>query len=191
MLNPSTRIVAAVDLSSASKAVVEAAASLASSLQAEVWLVHVVIPEPPWAASGDIGFTPMPAPPAHAEILHDRRRMLDDLETILTSQDIPAHSILVEHPTTAALVNEVSALDPDLIVIGSHRHGSWHHALLGSTRERLLKHAPCPVLVVPVPGPQILTWTRASASESVGQPTPGSPSKVSSGVAGRTPRHHG
>jgi nucleotide-binding universal stress UspA family protein len=37
----------------------------------------------------------------------------------------------------------------DVIVVGMHGHGFLAHALAGSTAERVLHHAPCPVLVVP------------------------------------------
>jgi nucleotide-binding universal stress UspA family protein len=37
----------------------------------------------------------------------------------------------------------------DVIVVGMHGHGFLAHALAGSTAERVLHRAPCPVLVVP------------------------------------------
>jgi nucleotide-binding universal stress UspA family protein len=38
-------------------------------------------------------------------------------------------------------------VDPGLIVIATHGHTGWEHALIGSTAERVVRHAPCPVLV--------------------------------------------
>lgn len=39
----------------------------------------------------------------------------------------------------------------DLLVIGSHGHGTLHGKLLGSTSERVVHRAPCPVVIVPDP----------------------------------------
>lgn len=38
--------------------------------------------------------------------------------------------------------------EADLIVMATHGYGFVRHALFGSTTERVLHHAPCPVLVV-------------------------------------------
>jgi nucleotide-binding universal stress UspA family protein len=40
----------------------------------------------------------------------------------------------------------------DLIVMATHGRGFISHALLGSTAERVLRRAPCPVLIVRQPG---------------------------------------
>jgi nucleotide-binding universal stress UspA family protein len=37
----------------------------------------------------------------------------------------------------------------DLIVLGTHRHGAWSGALLGSVSQRVAGHSSCPVLLVP------------------------------------------
>jgi len=40
------------------------------------------------------------------------------------------------------------SLKADLIIISTHGYSGLKHALLGSTAERVVQHAPCPVLVV-------------------------------------------
>ena len=45
-------------------------------------------------------------------------------------------------------------LNVDVIVVGSHGRGTIARILLGSVSEQVVRHAPCPVLVVrPAPAP--------------------------------------
>jgi nucleotide-binding universal stress UspA family protein len=39
-------------------------------------------------------------------------------------------------------------LDVDLIIIATHGYTSWRHLCIGSTAERVVRTATCPVLVV-------------------------------------------
>jgi len=44
-----------------------------------------------------------------------------------------------------------AALDADLIVLGSHGHGQVHDKIVGSTSQRVIHHASCPVVILPDP----------------------------------------
>lgn len=44
-----------------------------------------------------------------------------------------------------------AALDAELLVLGSHGHGAFHDALVGSTSLHVIRHAPCPVVLLPDP----------------------------------------
>ena len=44
-----------------------------------------------------------------------------------------------------------SALDAELLVLGSHGHGAVHDQLVGSTSMRAIHHASCPVVILPDP----------------------------------------
>jgi nucleotide-binding universal stress UspA family protein len=46
------------------------------------------------------------------------------------------------------IVSAARSLKSDLIVISTHGRTGLSRALLGSTTERVVQHAPCPVLVV-------------------------------------------
>ena len=50
--------------------------------------------------------------------------------------------------TKREIVEAAKALDVDLIVIATHGYTGWKHFAIGSTAERVVRAAPCPVLVV-------------------------------------------
>jgi nucleotide-binding universal stress UspA family protein len=46
------------------------------------------------------------------------------------------------------IVSVAKARGVDLIVITTHGYTGLKHVLMGSTAEQVVRHAPCPVLVV-------------------------------------------
>ena len=46
------------------------------------------------------------------------------------------------------IADAARTLKTDLIIMSTHGYTGLKHALLGSTAERVVRHAPCPVLVV-------------------------------------------
>ena len=50
-----------------------------------------------------------------------------------------------------AIVACARELDVELIVMGKHRIGFMEHLLAGSVTEKVIRHAPCPVLIVQHP----------------------------------------
>ena len=47
------------------------------------------------------------------------------------------------------LVDMAKSEQCDLIVVGTHTHGAWTGALLGSVSQRVAGHSTCPVLMIP------------------------------------------
>ena len=47
------------------------------------------------------------------------------------------------------ILDRAKHLPADLIVMGTHGRRGFQHLLLGSVAEAVVRHAPCPVLVVP------------------------------------------
>jgi nucleotide-binding universal stress UspA family protein len=50
-----------------------------------------------------------------------------------------------------AIVDCAAELEVELIVMGKHRLGFVEHLLAGSVTEKVVRHAPCPVLIVQHP----------------------------------------
>ena len=47
------------------------------------------------------------------------------------------------------LLNQIEEIHPDVIIMGSHGHGALYHLIVGSVASGILKHAGCPVLLIP------------------------------------------
>jgi nucleotide-binding universal stress UspA family protein len=52
-------------------------------------------------------------------------------------------------PPAECILEEARRISADYIVMGSHGHTALYEALVGGTTGGVLKHAPCPVVVVP------------------------------------------
>jgi universal stress protein A len=141
-------ILVPIDFSGATRAVVEKAAELASSLRARVVIVHVLQPPAVVADYGPpIGGFLMPvegpAGPSAAHQLARWRRYLEArkvaVETVQLSDGSPSHLISAEAARLAA----------DYIVMGSHGHTALYDLIVGGTASGVLRGAPCPVIIVP------------------------------------------
>jgi nucleotide-binding universal stress UspA family protein len=61
---------------------------------------------------------------------------------------VPAQASLVLDAPHNAIEELARKVDADLIVMGASEGGSFQRAVLGSTADRVIRKAPCPVLVV-------------------------------------------
>jgi nucleotide-binding universal stress UspA family protein len=64
--------------------------------------------------------------------------------------DIPCeiHTEILEDSPAEAIINVANTRNSDVIVIGSRGLGTLAGLLLGSTSQKIVAHAPCPVLIV-------------------------------------------
>jgi nucleotide-binding universal stress UspA family protein len=73
----------------------------------------------------------------------------------ILGNELQAAGLAVEHidpdgDPADAIIAEAQARDAALIVMGSHQRSAWERLFKGSTAETVLRHSPCPVLVVPL-----------------------------------------
>jgi nucleotide-binding universal stress UspA family protein len=89
-------------------------------------------------------------PPTMVDTLDEAvRKQIEERLGALASQISPSAETCIRagqpyYEITAA----ARELEVDLIVITTHGRTGLKHALLGSTAERVVRHAPCPVLTV-------------------------------------------
>lgn len=140
-------ILVPVDFSRPSEKALDYAASLAGSFGAKLILLNVVEPFP----TPDFAYSPM-ALDDNALVAQAK----EHLQKVLARSGLDAsvvEKILVRHGSPyAEITSAARTLKVDLIVISTHGYTGLAHVFMGSTSERVVRHAPCPVLVVRATG---------------------------------------
>jgi nucleotide-binding universal stress UspA family protein len=135
---PYQRVLVPTDFSLASRRAFPLAALLARSFEAEVTAVHVA-PAPRLGVLTGLPDAPLARVPTEDEL---RRFLQPDLE------GLPIEARVC---TTGAawhqIVNMAQEQNTDLIVMSTQGLDSVHDKIIGSNAERVLRHAPCTVLV--------------------------------------------
>ena len=75
----------------------------------------------------------------------------EEMATFLASLEVnepKLHRVMQEGSAQEVLHRQISRLEPDLLVIGTHGRTGVAHAFLGSVAEDLLRAPPCDVLAV-------------------------------------------
>lgn len=139
-------IVVCVDFSAQTLPVLEEARSLALAFEAEVRLLHVAAPEPDFVGY-EVG--PQSVRDSRATELKDEHHQLEDMACKLTDQGVKTRAYLIPGMTAECILEHCQKWEADLVVMGSHGHGTVRAALVGSVSGAVLKDATCPVLVIP------------------------------------------
>jgi nucleotide-binding universal stress UspA family protein len=71
-------------------------------------------------------------------------------QTVEAVGDVPAevHTELIEGDAAEAIIDVATTRNSDVIVMGSRGLGRLSGLVLGSTSQKVVSHAPCPVLIV-------------------------------------------
>ena len=150
-------ILAAIDFSSVSSAIVAEAAALAHALGGKVVLVTVLV-EPIYVKE----YAP-PQKSLEKITVAQERAVRDHLAAIqqrLHSEFIPAEILVRRGNAARHILKEAERHDTAYIVIGSHGHTAFFELVLGSTTQAVLKHARQPVVIIP---PKMLKPRRTKA----------------------------
>ena len=137
------RILVPIDFSEASHKALFYATAFAEGCGAEITLLHVVeLPAYP-----ELGYAHVPMKEAEQKKAALETLELADLELGKSARLIKSRLVRVGNPSQE-IIEEARTQNSDLIVISTHGHGGLRHLLLGSTTEKVMRHASCPVLVV-------------------------------------------
>jgi len=135
------RILLAVDGSDHALRAAKVAADLARSMKSELRVV--------------IAYEPIPWYLGEPNLQDAINARLKDAQNILQKAvasvgDVPdeIHTELIEGDSAEAIIEVAKTRNSDVIVMGSRGLGRLAGLVLGSTSQKVVSHAPCPVLIV-------------------------------------------
>jgi len=79
---------------------------------------------------------------------HKFHNVLESAREIAKAKGVELQAEVVAGHPAATIVGRVKALKADLLVVGFMGHSALYERIIGGTADRLVRLAPCPVLVV-------------------------------------------
>jgi nucleotide-binding universal stress UspA family protein len=144
------KILIATDLSPASLPAVDRGAVLARQLGSSVLLLYVYDPSllsPLFLFPG--GAVPLPSEEQLVAFENSVQEQLRQLQRERLTGIHHAEIHIHQSPSPAdGICLMARRLGADLLVLGTHGRTGLRNALIGSVAERVVRHAPCPVLTV-------------------------------------------
>jgi universal stress protein A len=114
---------------------------LAGQFGGEITLLHAIEP-PPYAM--DLSYIPMSEGFPTASI----KKELEDLGNRMIDPKLLKDVLVQVGSAFEVITNIARDYEIDLIVLTTHGKTGPKHVFMGRTAERVVRHAPCPVLVV-------------------------------------------
>jgi nucleotide-binding universal stress UspA family protein len=138
------KILVPIDFSEPSQQALRYARPFAEQFGASLTLLHVMEPVVYPAEFGYAPLAPLEAEEPRQNELQARLQQMG----IGLGTTVSVKSIVRVGRVWKEIVDVAKAQDTDLIIVATHGYTGLKHALLGSVAEKVLRHAPCPALVV-------------------------------------------
>jgi nucleotide-binding universal stress UspA family protein len=141
-------ILCPIDFSSLSLYALKYAVGLCRDEGAKLVVLHVV---EPILAPADFSFGPLTLTEVEDQLESRAEKALEDVAKGLGLDPGLLDTRLERGRAFMEIVRIAEERRPDLIVMATHGHTGLSHALLGSTAEKVVRKAPCPVLTLKPP----------------------------------------
>lgn len=79
------------------------------------------------------------------------RTAVERLEQLVLAHDVAVETAIVEGHPAETILAHAEEIDADLIVAGTHGRTGMGRRVIGSVAERIVRHAPCPVMTIRLP----------------------------------------
>lgn len=134
-------ILVPIDFSADADQALEYAMALAGKLSARLTLLHVIYTVPLGAAEGGAFL------PYLESIETEARQSMERYRQRVQAAGLEGDVIIMDGIPFQSIVDMAQDKKVDLIVMGTHGRTGLKHVLLGSVAEKVVRLAPCPVLV--------------------------------------------
>lgn len=140
-------ILVPTDFSQDAERALEVATYLAAEFGSRIVLLHAYHIDFPHTSPG---FTaPVLLPEGfYVECQNQATLRVEALAKETAERGIEATGISVERPASLGILDQIESLPADLVVMGTRGITGLKHVALGSTAERVVRRASCPVLTV-------------------------------------------
>ena len=139
------KVLVPTDFSESARHALTYGISFAREYEAELTLLHVV-------ENLTVGYAsdlfPVPMAEVFQEISGYARTELAKLGEEARAKNVTVAEVVVQGKPSAEIMRFARETEVDMIVLGTHGKGMLDQALFGSTTERVVRRAPCPVLTV-------------------------------------------
>jgi len=139
------KVLVPTDFSESARHALTYGISFAREYEAELTLLHVV-------ENLTVGYAsdlfPVPMAEVFQEISGYARTELAKLGEEARAKNVTVGEVVVQGKPSAEIMRFARETEVDMIVLGTHGKGMLDQALFGSTTERVVRRAPCPVLTV-------------------------------------------
>ena len=136
-------ILVPTDFSASAEQALDYAIMLATRLHARVTLIHVIAPV--FWGTGET--TALPPPTYCAEVEANAQQGIEAALTRVRTAGLEGQTMVVYGVPFERIIAAARDQGVDLIVMGTHGRTGLSHLLVGSVAERVVRLAPCPVLV--------------------------------------------
>ena len=143
-------ILTAIDFSPISQKVVDGAGQLSAAMGARLVILNVAEPIAayvPVGAAMDVITAPMPMEPADLNAVKER---LNQFAAPLLSKGLNVETVALVSLPVDGILDQATALQAAMIVLGSHGHGAVYQLFSGSVVTSVLHRSHIPVTVIPV-----------------------------------------
>lgn len=139
------KVLVPTDFSDSARHALTYGTSFAREYEAELTLLHVV-------ENLTVGYAsdlfPVPMQEVFQEISGYAKTELAKLGALARERKVSVVEQVVQGKPSAEIIRYARETEVDMIVLGTHGKGMLDQALFGSTTERVVRRAPCPVLTV-------------------------------------------